>query len=200
MMKEIKYASHFSGVGAFEQAMSRLNIPHKNIQACDPDYYARLVFIKNYGTSQDMILAMSKEHKYYANEITKIVYGKSKLSESEQLMVRHEANEFAKKFSFYYPFNVYDADIPDQPVDIFSTSPPCQAFSVAGKRLGKDDDRGILFFNSHEFIKINKPRFFIFENVKGLLSDDKENKKDKFGRTFMEWIDYLGGKSVNGPT
>jgi site-specific DNA-cytosine methylase len=65
------------------------------------------------------------------------------------------------------------------------TSPPCQAFSLAGKRLGKDDKRGVLFFNSHEFIQVNKPRFFIFENVKGLLSDDG-------GKTFQEWLDKGG--------
>jgi DNA (cytosine-5)-methyltransferase 1 len=71
------------------------------------------------------------------------------------------------------------------------TSPPCQAFSMAGRRLGKEDKRGILFFNSLEFIQENKPRFFIFENVKGLLSDNS-------GKTFQEWINFLGGKSVNG--
>ena len=91
----------------------------------------------------------------------------------------------------YYPTNVYDRDIPSQSLDIYMTSPPCQAFSLAGKRLGKDDKRGILFFNSHEFIKVNKPRYFIFENVKGLLSDDG-------GKTFQEWINMLGGRSVNG--
>jgi len=73
----------------------------------------------------------------------------------------------------YYPVNVYDREIPAESLDIYMTSPPCQAFSLAGKRLGKDDKRGILFFNSHEFITKNKPRFFIFENVKGLLSDDE---------------------------
>ena len=91
----------------------------------------------------------------------------------------------------YYPTNVYDREIPPESLDIYMTSPPCQAFSLAGKRLGKDDKRGILFFNSHEFIQVNKPRFFIFENVKGLLSDDG-------GRTFQEWVNMLGGKSVNG--
>ena len=100
----------------------------------------------------------------------------------------------------YYPMNVYDREIPKDSLDIYMTSPPCQAFSMAGKRLGKEDARGILFFNSLEFIQVNNPRFFIFENVKGLLSHDKENKKDKIGRTFKEWIDYLGGKSVNGIT
>jgi DNA (cytosine-5)-methyltransferase 1 len=91
----------------------------------------------------------------------------------------------------YYPHNVYDREIPSESLDIYMTSPPCQAFSLAGKRLGKDDKRGILFFNSHEFIQVNKPRFFIFENVKGLLSDDG-------GKTFQEWVNMLGGKSVNG--
>jgi DNA (cytosine-5)-methyltransferase 1 len=91
----------------------------------------------------------------------------------------------------YYPTNVYDREIPTESLDIYMTSPPCQAFSLAGKRLGKDDKRGVLFFNSHEFIQVNKPRFFIFENVKGLLSDDG-------GKTFQEWINMLGGKSVNG--
>jgi DNA (cytosine-5)-methyltransferase 1 len=91
----------------------------------------------------------------------------------------------------YYPTNVYDREIPSESLDIYMTSPPCQAFSLAGKRLGKDDKRGILFFNSHEFIQINKPRYFIFENVKGLLSDDN-------GKTFQEWVNMLGGKSVNG--
>jgi DNA (cytosine-5)-methyltransferase 1 len=90
-----------------------------------------------------------------------------------------------------FPTNVYEREIPNESLDIYMTSPPCQAFSLAGKRLGKDDKRGILFFNSHEFIQKNKPRFFIFENVKGLLSDDN-------GNTFQEWINYLGGKSVNG--
>ena len=98
----------------------------------------------------------------------------------------------------YYPMNVYDREIPSESLDIYMTSPPCQAFSMAGKRLGKEDERGILFFNSLEFIEVNKPRFFIFENVRGLISHDKANKKDKVGRTFQEWVDHLGGKSVNG--
>lgn len=97
-----------------------------------------------------------------------------------------------------FPKDVYEREIPKESLDIFMTSPPCQAFSLAGKRLGKEDQRGILFFNSLEFIKENKPRYFIFENVKGLLSHDKQDKNAEYGRTFQEWINYLGGKSVNG--
>jgi DNA (cytosine-5)-methyltransferase 1 len=139
----IKVGSDFSGVGAFNQALMRLEIEFKEIFACDMDKYARQTFIHNYGEPE------------------------------------------------YYPTNVYDRKIPSESLDIYMTSPPCQAFSLAGKRLGKDDKRGILFFNSHEFIQVNKPRYFIFENVKGLLSDDD-------GKTFQEWVNMLGGKSVNG--
>ena len=91
----------------------------------------------------------------------------------------------------YYPKDVYEREIPKESLDIYMTSPPCQAFSLAGNRKGKDDERGILFFNSHEFIKKNQPRFFIFENVKGLLSDNN-------GSTFNEWLNMLAGKSING--
>lgn len=91
----------------------------------------------------------------------------------------------------YYPKNVYNREIPKESLDVYMTSPPCQSFSLAGKRKGEDSDNGVLFYNSHEFIKVNKPRYFIFENVKGLLSDNS-------GKTFRRWLDYLGGKSVNG--
>ena len=91
----------------------------------------------------------------------------------------------------YFPKDVYEREIPKESLDIYMTSPPCQSFSLAGKRKGENDDRGVLFYNSHEFIQKNKPRYFIFENVKGLLSDAK-------GRTFQIWLDMLGGKSVNG--
>ena len=103
----------------------------------------------------------------------------------------------------YYIKDVHDTPIKEitekhGSLDIAMFSPPCQAFSLAGKRLGKEDKRGILFFNSLEFIQENKPRYFIFENVKGLLSHDKQDKNAEYGRTFQEWINYLGGKSVNG--
>lgn len=96
----------------------------------------------------------------------------------------------------YYVKDVYDTPMEEitenyGSLDIAMFSPPCQSFSLAGKRKGEDSKNGVLFYNSHEFIVKNNPRYFIFENVKGLLSDDG-------GKTFQKWIDYLGGKSVNG--
>ncbi len=48
--------------------------------------------------------------------------------------------------------------------------PPCQPFSTAGKRLGINDPRGSLFMDFIRMIDYIRPRFFIMENVKGLMS------------------------------
>ena len=48
--------------------------------------------------------------------------------------------------------------------------PPCQAFSTAGRRKAFDDPRGVMLLEFGRVVKIVKPRFFVFENVRGLLS------------------------------
>lgn len=48
--------------------------------------------------------------------------------------------------------------------------PPCQPFSTAGKRLGINDPRGSLFKEYVRMIEGIRPRFFVMENVKGLMS------------------------------
>jgi len=54
-------------------------------------------------------------------------------------------------------------------IDIIIGGPPCQAYSTVGKRL-LDDPRGKLFQEFYRLVKEVKPKIFIFENVKGLLS------------------------------
>ncbi len=48
--------------------------------------------------------------------------------------------------------------------------PPCQPFSTAGKRLGINDPRGSLFMEFIRMIDYIRPRFFVMENVKGIMS------------------------------
>lgn len=53
---------------------------------------------------------------------------------------------------------------------------PCQSFSISAQnppRLGYKDERGMLFFEMVKILKERQPRFFIAENVKGLLSANK---------------------------
>lgn len=62
-------------------------------------------------------------------------------------------------------------ELPD--FDMLCFGFPCQSYSVAGKRLGMKDERGLLFYDALRILKEKKPKYFIFENVQGLLSIDK---------------------------
>jgi len=55
-------------------------------------------------------------------------------------------------------------------VDVIVGGPPCQAFSTAGKRLGFADERGNVFLKFIEVIEQIRPRYFVIENVRGLMS------------------------------
>lgn len=55
--------------------------------------------------------------------------------------------------------------------------PPCQPFSTAGKRLGINDPRGSLFMDFIRMIDYIRPRFFVMENVKGIISAPLKNEK-----------------------
>jgi DNA (cytosine-5)-methyltransferase 1 len=59
--------------------------------------------------------------------------------------------------------------------DILTAGVPCQSWSIAGKNLGFDDDRGQLWNDTVYLLKESQPKAFIFENVKGLV--DPRNKK-----------------------
>lgn len=89
--------------------------------------------------------------------------------------------------------------------------PPCQPFSTAGKRLGINDPRGSLFMDFIRMIDYIRPRFFVMENVKGImsaplkhvpLSERDENDPDQRLGTVLDVIlsefDKLGYKTVYG--
>lgn len=75
-------------------------------------------------------------------------------------------------------------DVPDH--DVLVGGFPCQAFSVAGKRLGFDDTRGTLFFEIARIAKVKRPKAMILENVKGLVGHDKGRTLDAIVQTLDE--------------
>jgi DNA (cytosine-5)-methyltransferase 1 len=70
------------------------------------------------------------------------------------------------------------------PIDVLVGGTPCQSFSVAGKRAGLDDPRGVLAFELLRIAGLTRPRWLLFENVPGLLSSAK-------GRDFGLWLGAL---------
>lgn len=99
------------------------------------------------------------------------------------------ANEYDKAIHETYQFNHPDtylckadirtlqaSDIPN--CDGFIGGPPCQSWSEGGKQLGLNDERGGLFLDYVRLIEEKHPKFFIIENVRGIISD-------KHFRTFL---------------
>lgn len=65
-------------------------------------------------------------------------------------------------------------------LDLVTGGPPCQPFSTAGKRLSVGDPRGSLFIEFLRLIQEIQPRFFIMENVRGLLSAPIKHRPHKY--------------------
>ncbi len=80
--------------------------------------------------------------------------------------------------------------IPDN-FDILCAGFPCQAFSLAGKRLGFEETRGTLFFDVAEIIRRKQPKAFFLENVKGLLIHDKGNTIQTMLKVLREDLGYF---------
>lgn len=72
--------------------------------------------------------------------------------------------------------------------DILCAGFPCQAFSLAGKRLGFEETRGTLFFDVAEILRRYQPKAFFLENVKGLVIHDK----GKTLKTILNTLDEVG--------
>jgi DNA (cytosine-5)-methyltransferase 1 len=69
-------------------------------------------------------------------------------------------------------------------VDLLCGGIPCQSYSQSGLRLGLEDPRGQLIYTFIKMIKLVKPKIFMIENVKGLLTHNK-------GNTIKEIINLL---------
>ena len=60
-------------------------------------------------------------------------------------------------------------------IDLLVGGFPCQSYSVAGKRRGIQDERGQLIYQVFRLLRESQPKYFLLENVKGLLSIDNGN-------------------------
>ena len=76
-------------------------------------------------------------------------------------------------------------------LDLLFGGPPCQAFSLAGKQKGLDDERGWLLFEVARFAEEFKPKVIFIEQVKGLLSS--KGPRQRKGEVFAAFLSKLEG-------
>lgn len=137
----LRLATAFTGIGAIEHALKRMQVKHKLVFACDNDPHVKKSFFANYEVDQSRWFDLVQD-----------IHGR----------------KFRGK------------------VDLFVGGTPCQSFSMVGKRRGLKDARGTLFYEFARLIDEIKPKAFIFENVKGLLSHQSGKTWEVIENSFKE--------------
>lgn len=80
---------------------------------------------------------------------------------------------------------IKDSDFPDH-IDGIIGGPPCQSWSEAGALRGINDERGQLFFDYIRILKSKQPKFFLAENVSGMLANRHSEAVQNILKMFEE--------------
>lgn len=81
-------------------------------------------------------------------------------------------------------------------IDLLTGGVPCQSFSQAGKRKGLEDVRGDLMIQFIQMVNLIKPRIFMIENVKGLLSHTSSNSHGGLVKTIDIILEKLNESNL----
>ena len=270
-MAEIKLATVFSGIGAIEHALERMNLNNKIVFACDNgdvDVLSKKIDEKIEAVEEELKLLtaeikkidiQSEEDKLYrdeldlilakTNEEVKVYKGMTSDNSSEHQIARqlkdvcqrtgmlHEkinsfrilkelskmdnyddrkayvdslykgkessnkvkqtymANYKLEDKHFHWNVSFLDGNQYKDQVDLFVGGSPCQSFSLVGKQRGLADTRGTLFYEYARLVKEIRPKVFIYENVKALLSNDEGRTWETISKVFTD-LDYVWKKAV----
>ena len=149
----IKTFDLFAGIGGFrmasESAFKKNKIKNKTVGWSEIDKYCQVTYGSNFDVDDD----------YFVDDIKKITAQNNNFS--------NQSNYNSIKKKKFIKDNLCDFDL------LFAGF-PCQSFSSMGKQKGLNDDRGALFFDIAAILHAIKPKYFILENVKRLLTIDNK--------------------------
>ena len=267
----IRLATVFSGIGAIEHALDRMNLNHKIVFACDNgdvDVLSKKVpedileiekELSELSMEISKINIQSEEDKLYKDELNLILsktneevemYKKMDLQNSSENKInrkikdicqrtgmlhekinsfrilkelstlktwtekknlvdslykgKEESNKVKKTYmanydldskDFHWNVSFLDGNQYKDDVDLFVGGSPCQSFSLVGKQRGLADTRGTLFYEYARLVKEIRPKIFIYENVKALLSNDEGRTWETISKVFTD-LDYTWKKAV----
>lgn len=164
----LKLGTVFSGIGAIEHALERLSLPHSIAFACD-NGNIELDIEREEIEERLLTFASFKDKKNYIDELYRKKKKKNFVEES------YQANYNIPHEHFHYDVRFLDGYQYRNEIDLFVGGSPCQSFSMVGKRGGFEDTRGTLFYEFARLVNEIRPKVFIYENVKGVLSHDDGN-------------------------
>lgn len=165
----LKVATVFSGIGAIEFALKRLNIEHEIVFACDNgEREVEIDYVKEKTIIDQLASPIEKKEyveKLYASKT------KSKNYMQESYMANYDVNDDL----FFQDVCLLDGRDFKNQVDLFVGGSPCQSFSSVGFEAGLSDTRGTLFYEFGRLVDEIQPKVFIYENVRNMLNHDKGN-------------------------
>lgn len=136
-----------------------------------------LTFGFYYRIKKNKFVRNRKNSFVFANEIDIFAAEAFKTNFSDIKMINEDIKQLDK--------DRIEQMIGDEPVDLIIGGPPCQSFSTVGQRVF--DEKATLYEEYLRILSIAKPKIFLFENVKGMLSmRETFYKKDRDGNIIYE--------------
>ena len=160
----MKIATVFSGIGAIEEALKQMDIHFDTVFACDNGE-------RYLDKDLEQIVSENPYHKSRINLFVEELY--ASLKKPNFVKQTYYANHDTKNTTWFEDVRFIDGSLYKNKIDILIGGSPCQSFSIIGKRAGLEDTRGTLFYDFARLVDQIKPKVFIFENVKGMLSHEK---------------------------
>lgn len=163
-------------------------------------------------TINGQVTYVTEEHPIYVSEWKGTDYAyptfvKVKdLDIKRHLIVTHNDDEYSVRLGgSEYLYTIESLEVSDTDEDVYNFEVAedntyianelvvhnCQSFSISGKQRGFEDTRGTLFFEYAKVVKETQPKFFLYENVKGMLSHDNQNTIKTVLKTFNELGYYI---------
>lgn len=180
----IKLATLFSGIGAVEQALIRMNKDYEIVFACD-NGEIEIDFDVEDAKKEISKLNDKKAKKEYVDKIYSSATRKRNYVKESYL-----ANYKINPDDFHLDVRLLDGRDYENQVDLLVGGSPCQSFSSIGFQGGLDDARGTLFYDYARIIQEVKPKVFIYENVRGLTTHDNGRTWAKIKDIFMNTLHY----------
>ena len=156
---DMKYFSTFSGVGGFELG---IQLAYEELRIKDKKQGLQRVGDKEGQRSQRNNICL--------DGLTCVGY-----SEIDKYAIQIYEKHFRHK-NYGDITTIKAEELPD--FDLLVGGFPCPSWSIAGKRKGFEDLRGQLVFDIIRILRGKKPKMFLLENVKGILSHDKGNSME----------------------
>ena len=173
---KLQVATIFSGIGAAEFALKRLNIPHDIVFACDN---GEIDFVED----EDKMHAELREIKNL-NDRKAYIRSKIPARKTNFVMKSYMANYDIDPDDYYFNVRFLEGNEYRNKVDLFVGGSPCQSFTLLGYQKGLEEARGTLFYEFARLVDEIQPKAFIYENVQGLIKHDKGHTWEVVQRVF----------------